>query len=371
MSLLTNILKATTIKNNKRIVDVTPSTGEIQITEQELNTRLTTFEVVRRFLPKAIGKEYESVLPKNFFLDCFNDCVDEYELDHNTITRDECVEKTLEFDEKLSDLCKFILKTIRPITSVVYSDDKFKVKESDLQYESFTIKNKLVVGKECERCGRTFEEGGEHYPVESNISYIQFPSLKKIVSKRTIINDLIESVPKILYKLNELSNISAYIDPKENVFKKFAASVWIYMKGNYESDFPRSIVNYSAFQFAVPGYPFKTPTSRIYSVSNVPNNVTNKLQIEEVFIKNITALTDYLCDATKLLSVDDVSELSVDDKTIVVKNIYASIIVILSLYGEVKLWEDVINGNIFIKDADKQCHLLDTKGVQINEIIRK
>ena len=371
MSLLTNILKATTIKNNKRIVDVTPSTGEIQITEQELNTRLTTFEVVKRFLPKAIGKEYESVLPKNFFLDCFNDCVDEYELDHNTITEEERVEKTLEFDDKLSDLCKLILKTIKPITSVVYSDDKFKIKESDLQYESFTIKNKLVVGKECERCGREFEEGGEHYPVESEIKYIQFPSIKKIVSKKNNVENLIESIPRILYKLNELSNISAFIDPRENAFKKFAASVWIYMKGNYESDFPRSIVNYSAFQFAVPGYPFNTPSRRIYSVSNLPRVVTNKLQIEEVFIKNITALTDYLCDATRLLSVENISKLSSDDKTIVVKNIYASIISIISLYGEVKLWEGINDGKLTINSADKQCQLLDTQGVQINEIIRK
>ena len=191
------------------------------------------------------------------------------------------------------------------------------------------------------------------------------------VSKKNNIENLIESIPRILYKLNELSNISAFIDPRENAFKKFAASVWIYMKGNYESDFPRSIVNYSAFQFAVPGYPFNTPSRRIYSVSNLPRVVTNKLQIEEVFIKNISALTDYLCDATKLLSVENICELSSDDKTILVKNIYASIISIISLYGEVKIWERINNGKLIINDTDKQCQLLDTQGVQINEIIRK
>ena len=371
MSLLTNILKATTIKNNKRIVDVTPSTGEIQITEQELNTRLTTFEVVKRFLPKAIGKEYESVLPKNFFLDCFNDCVDEYELDHNTITEDERNEKTLEFDEKLTDLCKFIVKTIRSITCMLYSDGRSKIKDSDIQYESFTIKNKLVVGKQCERCDRPFEEGGDHYPVESKIKYIQFPSIKKIVSKRSTIDDLLDSIPKILYKLNELSNISAYIDPKNNPFRKFAASVWIYMKGNYETDFPRSVVNYSAFQFAVPGYPFNTPTSRIYSVANLPSAVTNKLQINDVFIKNISAFTDYLCDALNIFSFKNISDLTSDDKTVIIKNVYASVISILGLYGEVKLWEKVNNGKPVINDPDRQCQLLDTDGVQINEIIRK
>ena len=207
MSLLTNILKATTIKNNKRIVDVTPSTGEIQITELELNTRLTTFEVVKRFLPKAIGKEYESVLPKNFFLDCFNDCVDEYELDHNTITEGERNEKTLEFDEKLTDLCKFIVKTIQSITSMLYSDGISKIKDSDIQYESFTIKNKLVIGEQYERCDRSFEEGGDHYPVESKIKYIQFPSIKKTVSKRNTISDLLDSILILILKTILLENL--------------------------------------------------------------------------------------------------------------------------------------------------------------------
>ena len=48
---LTNILRNTTIKNNKRIVEVTERTGEIQINENELNTRLTTFEMIKRFFP--------------------------------------------------------------------------------------------------------------------------------------------------------------------------------------------------------------------------------------------------------------------------------------------------------------------------------
>ena len=72
-----------------------------------------------------------------------------------------------------------------------------------------------------------------------------------------------------------------------------------------------------------------------------------------------------------MLSVENICELSSDDKTIVVKNIYASIISIISLYGEVKIWEGINNGKLIINDTDKQCQLLDTQGVQINEIIRK
>ena len=130
----------------------------------------------------------------------------------------------------------------------------------------------------------------------------------------------------ILYKIdskNSESLISIYNEIKN------------LLQNDYSCKFPRSYLNFSVFQYAIKGYPYKTTSNRISSISNIKQTTNNEDKID-IYFKNINAIIDGLYH----LDTD-----SLDDKTIL-RNSICSIILLSALYSEESYKQEFIR-NIF------------------------
>lgn len=333
-----SIKSRTSIHNEHRIINVTNDVKSFEFKEYYLRNDITTFSSVKKFLPISISEDYRRLLPNNFFDEIFSTCKDNFSENNNSLSYEEKESKRQEYFQSISDLSKCLSAIIKPYVSLIKSDKS--VQKGTI--ETFIINNCLVDKNNKDIL--TDKDTDRHYPAESKISYISFHSLRNEIKSNNFVDLALKNVKDLIVKLCELSNLSAYLTVSENSFRSFVSDIITSMSGNTNQLFPRSIINYTAFQFCIKGYPYETPSERIYSVSNVNLSIKNKFDLIDVFYKNLDAIFNFFDDIN--INDKEVNENNKDFEIRILKNAYGTCIILCALIGEMNFYDRIISSSL-------------------------
>lgn len=285
-----------TIKNKKsihneyRVVDKTSEVKSFQSISNFFNNDFTTFKTVKLFLPISISEDYRRILPENFLEDIFANCSDKFVTD-KSLSDEQKVLKQEDYHSKIKLFRNKLINLLKPYTVLNKYDNTIDI---GIRKESFNIVNCLAIKNNKDIL--TDKDIDRHFPASETIEYVSIPSIKEYINKHNLLKKAKSDIEDILFQLSELSELSAYLPQSINTYRQFAIKIITKMYGNCEQLYPRSIINYSAFQFCLKDYPFNTKSGRVYSVSNITSSVKNKFEIIDTFYKNIDAVLTFLSD---------------------------------------------------------------------------
>jgi hypothetical protein len=241
--------------------------------------KLIGFNTITDYLPISIGY-YNKFLPQKYFDDLFARC----KVPNKISDKGHALEQ---YKDEIENLKSIVLSSID-----LY---KLRMKETDiLKDESLYVKerhsilNKLINMRDIDS-----EDKNPNYIIKyiTTTPHPQFTELNEIVSH--IDNDIL----KLLSQLYKISLHAKHIRYDQfNSFRMFCKNIIIHMRGNIDERYPKSIVNYTCFMFSVEGYPYCTPSKRIYSINDYPKNVDNKINYIIIYMKNTDALISYFFD---------------------------------------------------------------------------
>jgi hypothetical protein len=275
--------------------------------------KLIGFNTITDYLPISIGY-YKTYLPPNYFKNVFG----------KTRTPDKLIEKrnVLEkYKDEIQNLKSIILSSIE-----LY---KLRMKETDiLEDESLYVRerhsilNKLINMRDIDS-----DDKNPNYIIKyiTTTPHPQFTELNEIVSH--IDNDILKLLSQ-LYKIFLYSKRLKY--DQFNSFKMFCKNVIIHMRANLDENYPKSIVNYTCFMFSIDGYPYCTPSKRIYSINNCPKNINNKINYSIIYMKNTDALTSYFFD----ILFDDKNKTETQIEENIIRVAYSLCIALLAYRSE-------------------------------------
>ena len=331
-----SISSRTSIHNEHRVVDVTEETKSFQLQEYYYNDDLTTFKTIKTFLPIAISEDYKRNLPDDFFENIFSQCDDNFVVD-NSLSDEDILQNRNCYSKDIESLCSVLKKIIKPYVAIAWTDKDF----NKFEKHEFVINNNLVP-KNNPDVG-TERAGDLHYPVKDKMIYDEIPSVTDRIKSQKLVLKAREDIETILFALSKLSNLSAYSSKNNNSYRIFTSDIITKMYGNINQLYPRSIVNYSAFQFCIKDYPFDTKSGRIYSISNVTSSVKNKFELIDVFYKNLDAIISFLNDLEWLEKTDD-NVLKYE--TQVLKNAYGICIGLCAFIGEEEYYRKILTTSL-------------------------
>lgn len=329
-----NISYKTSIHNNHRVVDVTDEVKSFQFQEYYYNNDITNFKTVKTFLPIMISEDYKKKIPVNFFENIFANCTDKFEID-KSLSEQERNEKCEEYSEKVIKLNTELKRIILPYVTLAWSTEKSKFEK-----HSITTRNELVA-KINENVG-TNKNPTSHYPVNAELIYDDIPTVTERIKNQKLVLKAKEDIETILYKLSDLSDLSAYLTNSQNTYRAFTSDIITKMYGNQNQLYPRSIVNYTAFQFCLKGYPFETKSERVYSISNITSKIQNKYNLIEIFNKNIDAIISFLHD----LEWTDRKTNYIDFEVDTLKNAFGICIALCAFIGEEECYRETLTNSL-------------------------
>jgi hypothetical protein len=245
------------------------------------------FNTITDYLPVSIGL-YNKFLPVDYFKYLFKKC--------KSMSEEDAPPK----DEILSAYkYKYKINELRSFINIIISRYKQQVKETDiledkdntsfLKEERHDIIDKLIT------MGDIINDSEEQQT--SVIKYLTTHPHPKYTEKNFIINHIDKDVTDLITRLYTLSLYSQSNDKKYfDSFKLFCQNIIVHMRANPNVQYPKSIINYTCFMYNVDGYPFLTPSKRIYSINNYINHLDNKFQNVIIYMKNTDALISYLYD---------------------------------------------------------------------------
>ena len=320
-----------TIKNTKsihneyRVVNKTSEVKSFQAISEFFNNDFTTFKTVKVFLPISISEDYRRILPKNFLENIFASCNNKFGTD-KTLTEEQKEQKREDYHNKIKLFRNKLINLLKPYTVLNKYDNTVDI---GIKKESFSIVNYLAIKNNKDIL--TKNDTDRHFPVNETIEYVSIPSIKEYINKHNLLKKAASDIEDILFQLSELSELSAYLPQSTNTYREFAIKIITKMYGNCEQLYPRSIINYSAFQFCLDNYPFETKSGKVYSISNVSTSVKNKFEIIDIFYKNIDAVLNFLADL-EFKEYDNYPLETVEVNTL--KNAYGICIGLCALIGE-------------------------------------
>lgn len=336
----------TDIKNNKsvlgshRINNDNMSQYEFYSPEKDENGRyiVSSFETIKLFFPQAIGIEYFKALPNNYFHDVFKRIDEKKEYDLCSMSEDDLNYHRCEFSNKIIKLNRSIYYMIRKYITVISSPDPEEINSS------YKIIRKAY---------RVFSNLPADDSETADIEYTYFPTIEEYYENNKLFSKLLEDVEYIMDELSDIALLSRFVKfDNENSYLKFIYDIFKHMHGNPKAIFKRGIVNYTAFEFCVNGYPYNTPSERIYNVSDIPD-IRNKTSLYKYYSKNLDALVTFLND----LSFSDrccgqkLSETDFEVKAL--KNAYGVMIALIALYAE-KVLNDRCSNSSFMSITPPQ-----------------
>jgi hypothetical protein len=210
---------------------------------------------------------------------------------------------TSHYQKEISDLKTVILSSID-----LY---KQRTKETNILKNDFLFKkerhiviNKLINMKDID---------SEDEEQNCIIKYITTHPHPEFTEKNEIISHIDQDVLSLLGYLYKISLYAKrFRDDPYNSFRIFCKNIIIHMKANLERNYPKSIVNYTCFMFNIDGYPYCTPSKRIYSINNYPINVENKINNVIIYMKNTDALISYFFDI--IFNDENKNEIQIEEK---------------------------------------------------------
>lgn len=356
-----------TIKNKKsihneyRIVNKTDEVKSFQTISEFFNNDFTTFKAVKLFLPVAISEDYMRILPENFLEDIFNSCDKSYGTNKN-LSEEEKELQRKKYYSKISLFRNKLIDLLRPYTVLNRYDENIDI---SIEKKSFNIINCLSVKNNKEILSDN--DTDRHFPVSETLEYVSIPSIKEYINKHNLLKKAKSDIEDIIFELSELSTLSAYLPQSSNSYRQFATKIITKMRGNHNQLYPRSIINYSAFQLCLKEYPFNTKSGRVYSISNVPTSIKNKFEVIDIFYKNIDAILNFLSD---LEFEDNEDSVKVEENTLL--NAYGIVIALCALISENyyynKLITTTLNSNLLDKSSSLGSIFFNRNTKKINEV---
>lgn len=296
---------------------------------------LSTFKVIEMFLQTCIGFDYVRVLPKDYLSNIFRKCDDKREFDITRMDDDDKNYYRCEFSNKITELNRALYYMLDQYTDIIFSDKGDIDRRAEVKTKRYTI--------------TSTDEGNSNLIRSPDITYKIFPSIKEYIERNDLATKALKDVEYLLNELADISKLGIFVDVEENSYMRFTYRIIRKMKANYTAAYPRSIINYSAFEFSAEGYPYNTISKNIYSVSDSPSDIKNKFVLHDLYNKNVDAILRFLND----LSFDDklcgVPLDRVNFETKVLCNVYGSIIALLSLYAEKTMNDNLLNNSLMSK----------------------
>lgn len=328
-----SISTRTSIHNEHRVVDATDDVKSFKFQESYYSDDVTNFKTVKTFLPIAISEDYKRKISDNFFNDIFERCTDSFEID-KSLSEEERDQKVEQYSEDIEKLDVMLKKVVLPYVSLSFSNKQSKaatVSRAIMTRDKLVEKNNPDAGK------------GRPYPVKAYLTYKSVQSVTDRINNQKLVLRAKEDIADIIYKLSDLSDLSAYLVKADNTYREFTSEIITKMCGNTEQLYPRSIVNYSAFQFCAGGYPFDTKSGRIYSVSNVNSNIKNKFDLIDIFYKNMDAIINFLHDVN---FIDKTADNKHDFELQTLKNAYGICIALCAFVGEEECHKEILTTSL-------------------------
>jgi hypothetical protein len=255
---------------------------------------LVGFNTVVDYLPCSIGL-YNKFLPRYYFTDLFKRCKS-LGIDKSEIPQDACFHA---YRGKLLNLKNSIIDTLGRYKQQVKETDLLDGKNENnfFKEEHYGILDKLLMMDE------SVEEGDSQHFI---IKYFTTDPHPNFTEKHFIIDHIDKDVLDLVTLLYDLSLFSPNDKKYFDSYKLFCENIIVHMRANHEVEYPKSIINYTCFMYNIPGYPYLTPSKRIYSINNYSRSIENKFDNVVIYMKNTDALISYLYDITFDETIDQV-----------------------------------------------------------------
>jgi hypothetical protein len=252
-------------------------------TQYRIPDHLIGFHTITDYLPVSIGL-YNKFLPNDYFKSLFKRIEN---ADYSKINIGENVSN--QYKEELDKLKSFIVFMLDRYKSQVKETNITESIDAELfKQEKHTIIDKLITMDDI---------NDEIQDKKYSIKYITTEPHPKYTEKYSIIRHIDKDILELIERLYTIYLYSKNLNEEiTNSFKKFCENIIIHMRANKEVFYPKSIVNYTCFMYSIIGYPYCTPTRRIYSINNYINNLDNKFNNVIIYMKNTDALISYLYD---------------------------------------------------------------------------
>lgn len=332
----------TDIKNIKNISrshrmsgDSTQSYSFYSLEKDNSDNLLNSFKVIEMFLPACIGRDYVRSLPKGFLENIFRRCDLKKRYDIRVMSEDDKNYFRCDFSNKIAELNRSLYYIIEPYISVVTSNKRNIEKLAEVKTNRYTITSKVE---------------DSNYPIPTaDIEYKVFPSIKEYIEKNQLDKKALDDVDYLLDRLAEIASLSVFVDNEEDSYARFAYRIIRKMKANYTASYPRSIVNYSAFEFSAEGYPYDTISRNIYSIKDVPCDVRNKFALHDIYINNVESILRFMADLTFNSKLHGVELDGLNFETKVLSNVFGVVIALLALNAEKTMNDYLLNNSLMSK----------------------
>jgi hypothetical protein len=241
--------------------------------------KLIGYNTIIDYLPTSIGF-YRNFLPPKYFATLFHKSKTLYK-------RIGKGEAEYLYKTEIANLKNIILSALELYKQRIKETDILKDKTLFVK-ERHSILNKLITMKDIDS-----DDKNPNYIIK----YITTNPHPEFAENNEIITHIDHDVLDLLGNLYRISSLSKRLkDNSINSFRLFCKNIIIHMRANLEENYPKSIVNYTCFMFSIEGYPYCTPSKRIYTINNYPKNIDNKLNYVIIYMKNTDALISYFFD---------------------------------------------------------------------------
>lgn len=335
------------ISNNKRVF----SEVENKLLNIDLKKMgyLSSFRVVADFLPVAISNDYIEALPDKFLSKLFADITRKSVIDFSHLPNSDRETLAKDYSKRIDNLNKSLYAINRFYTKYTISEDPKRIEE----YAKYRIIDSRSMAEllNCVCCSPILVKlKGDQ--LAADIDFPKFPTVDEFVKYERFADHALQDVEYILSELGGCAKICTILRDSENSFLKFGNDLYNYMHGNIKSVFKRDIINYTAFKYAVNGYPYRTISRRLYSVRNV-EGVQNKFVLHDLYTNNVKSILTGLSDMTFGRTTIKGQVLDQDMyESKVLMNAYATCILLIALHGEIVL-KDKLEGKPILNSAFK------------------
>lgn len=200
---------------------------------------VTTYDAIRKFLKVLVGMDYVKIIGEDWFKNLINKYNPEFIKPDDSV--DEGIIETNQgnFNSIAIELNGTLTYILKKYTVLVNGNEE--IKNVLCKHITTEIEDKLSSNVD-----------GKAY-----IEYDDFPSTLELLRQYDFSFIDIE-INTLLQYLAILSQVSAYIDKNENLYRSFITSMIVNMHGNYDIvNYTRSIINHSIFKWVIPEYPSK------------------------------------------------------------------------------------------------------------------
>lgn len=294
---------------------------------------ITTFDAIEKYLPVCIGDDYVKIITPDYLRILFNKYDPIFKKPTDTTLESDITSAQALYNQIVSELKTVIKESIKKYTiKTNYSGDSELLDIIGITETNIAVKNELANN------------------TTATISIDSIPSVDEYYETLQMDDRINSDIELLIVYLAKLSELSAYFSKNENSYRSFIGDMIVRMHGNWKIvNYPRSIINYSAFGFCINGYPYSTKSKEIYSINNILH-YHNKLDYYMVYENNVSAVLKFLADID---FSEDENTTAFNKQIEILKNAFGMLLGLLCLKGERKGFKSLKDGT-FESDVVKR-----------------